>query len=34
MLRGRFGGAWFLECTRISFREFFALVNTGHIVAL
>ncbi len=34
MLSGRFGEAWFLECTRISFWEFFSLTSTGRTLAL
>jgi hypothetical protein len=30
MLSERFGGAWFLECTRISFWELFSLMSTSH----
>lgn len=34
MLSGRLGRAWFLECTSVSFREFFSLTKTGHTLAL
>jgi hypothetical protein len=34
MLNGRLGRAWFLECTSVSFREFFSLTKTGHTLAL
>jgi len=34
MLNGRLGKAWFLECTNISFWEFFSLTRTGHILVL
>ncbi len=34
MLIGRLGRVWLLECTNISFREFFSLAKTGHILAL
>ncbi len=30
MLSGRLGWVWFLECTNVSFWEFFCLTNTGH----
>lgn len=34
MLVGRLGRAWLLECTIISFREFFSLARTGQTLAL
>jgi len=34
MLNGRLGKAWFLECTNVSFWEFFSLTRTGHILVL
>jgi len=34
MLAGRLGLAWLLECTIISFREFFSLAKTGQTLAL
>jgi hypothetical protein len=34
MFNGRLGGAWFFECTNVSFWEFFSLAKTGQILAL
>ncbi len=34
MLNGRLGRAWFLECTNVSFWEFFSLTRTGQILVL
>jgi hypothetical protein len=34
MLNRRLAQAWFLECTSVSFWEFFSLTMTGHTLAL
>jgi hypothetical protein len=34
MFNGRLGKTWFLECTNVSFWEFFSLIKTSQILAL
>jgi hypothetical protein len=34
MLNGRLGRAWFLECTNVSFWEFFSLIRTSQTLVL